>query len=340
MDQLDIQRSFWKRPEGKVGAVVLPLALVILGGATWIWLLPFMVSILANTLLTLGMGALLVFLIMAAFDKNVQAAAQFLFKRGMYQLTDSLYRIDPVGVLRVAITNMKQRIEDMTELKQQLKQHIQFLGRLIQSNAIASQRSAATAQREGTNKYDKFVEGRQADRLAGSNMDYKAALEQLQGVDKCLTTYIDVTTALAKDSTNEADNLEEKRNNLLKSHRILKAAAKTLKGHEEAMNMFNHGAQIIANERVQLLSEVDNFAQLITDTVGSIDIQAGIIGTDDAKVNEWTNSAAVLERKVDILLLGPGSSAKPLELPASNSREPVKVTGRKSTYFDTSSSDK
>lgn len=323
MDQ--IQKSFWKRPEGKVGAAVLPLMLIGGGLAVWVYLLPFLVSLLANTFLALGMIAVLIFLFFVAINPNVHAAVEFLFKRGMYKMTDALYKIDPVGVLRVATANMFNRVRDMKELKQQLAGHIQLLARTIQSNLAASQKSASIAEQESTNKYDKFVEKRQADRLANSNVDYRASLAQLQGIDQCLDTYIKVTTALAKDSTNEADNLEKDRNNLLKSHRILKSAAKTLKGHEEAMQMFNQGAQIIATERVQLLSEVDNFAQLITDTVGAIDINAGIIGTNDASVNEWSNNAAVLERKVDLLLLGSGS---PNVLATVVSNTPSKAAAR------------
>ena len=299
-----VQKSFWKKPEGKVGAIMLPLMLGGMGLAAWVYLLPFILSLLANTLAAVVMAAVLVFLFFTAINPNVHAAVEFLFKRGMYKMTDAIYRIDPIGVLRVAIINMNNKVREMAELKEQLSGHIKLLRRTIFNNATESKKAATAA--EGANKYDRFVESRQAERLANSNVDYKAALSQLEGIDKCLDTYIKVTMALAKDSKNEADIRERDRNNLLKSHRILKAAAKTLKGHEAAMDQFNHGVQIIVEERLQIVSEVDNFAQLITDTVGKIDINAGIIGTDSDSVHEWERNADVLEKKVDLLLLGPG----------------------------------
>lgn len=333
MEQIQIQKSFWRRPEGKTGMLMLPILVGALGLGLWVYALPFIVWALANTILALGMIAVLVFLFFVAINPNVHAAVEFLFKRSMYHLTDAIYKIDPIGVLRVAVLNMEQRVRDMTELKEQLQKHIRLLVATMRNNEAESNRSAARAGNESTNKYDKFVESRQADRLKNSNVDYQSALNQLKGIDSCLDTYIKVTTALAKDSTNEANTRERDRNNLLRSHRILKQAAKTLKGHEEAMNMFNHGVQIIVDERLTLLSEVDSFAQLITDTVGSIDINAGIIGTDSDSVNGWERSAAVLERKVDLLLLGPGTPDVLTNVTKASNKSGVTVPATKS-YSD------
>ena len=325
-----IQKSFWKRPEGKVGALVLPLLLGGVGLTIWVVILPFVLSVIANTLIVIPMIALLVALFFMAINPNVHAAVEFLFKRGMYNMTNAIYKIDPIGVLRVAVANMRQRVLDMGELKQQLQKHIRLLVQTMRNNEMESQRSTQRAGSDGTNKYDKFVEERQAARLQNSNLDYKAALTQLQGIDRCLDTYIKVTTALATDSDNEANVRERDRNNLLRSHKILRQAARTLQGHEEAMLMFNQGVQIIVDERLTLLSEVDSFAQLITDTVGGIDIQAGIVGTDSAAVNSWERNASVLEKKVDLLLLGPGNP-KELSAVAGDSKPKALAS---STWFE------
>jgi len=336
-----VKKSYWEKPEGKLGAGLLTVGTVgagIAGLLFWSQIVTWVIALLANTLIAAGLGIAVITLFFLATNPNIQAAIEFLFKRGTYNLTNAIYTIDPIGVLRVAVMNMRKKVKEMTALKQDLAQHVKLLARTIRQNEAESQKAAQSLER--LDKYDRFVEKRQAERLANSNVDYRAALKQLQGIDACLDIYIKVTTALAQDSENEANNQEKDRNNLLKSHRILKAAAKTLKDHEAAMDMFNQGLEILVAERTNLLAEVDNFAQIITDAVGKIDVDAGIVGPDGNTVNEWEQNAHVLEKKVDLLLLGPGQpnplntaiDATPKNLAYAN-RTTKRVTGR-STYTD------
>lgn len=319
------KKTYWNKPEGKVGAGLLTAGAVGAGLAgifLWSQIVTWVIALLANTLIAIGLGLALILTFFLVTDPNIRAAVEFLFKRGTYNLTNAIYTIDPIGVLRVAVINMRKKVAEMTTLKEQLAQHIALMARTIRQNAAESMKASQAA--ENSDKYARFVEKRQAERLANSNIDYKAALQQLQGIDACLDIYIKVTTALAQDSENEADNQEKDRNNLLKSHRILKQAAKTLKDHEAAMDMFNQGLEILVNERTNLLAEVDSFAQLITDAVGKIDVSAGIVGPDGNTVNEWEANAHILEKKVDLLLLGPGKPNPLLTaIDATPKREPV-----------------
>lgn len=324
MNQL-AKKSYWQKPEGKVGAGLLAAAPFLAGIAGlffWAQIVTWVVALLANTLLALGMIAVLIVLFFLATDPNIQAAVEYLFKRGTYTLTNAIYLIDPIGVLRVAAGKMWKSIKEMTGVKEQLSEHMKLLVRTIRQNMADA--SKATQAAEKLDKYGRYVESRQAERLTNSNVDYQEALRQLQGVDTCLDLCIKIKTALAQDAENEADNQEKVRNHLLKSHRILKAAAKTLKDHQEAVDMFNQGLEILVNERTTLMAEVDSFSQLITDAVGKIDVSAGIVGPNGEQVTEWEQNAHVLEKKVDLLLLGPGKP-NPLAtaIDATPRREPV-----------------
>lgn len=331
------KKTYWQKPEGKTGLALL-IGVGIAGLLLWSQIVTWVVALLANTLLAMGLLAVITLLVVLAMDPNMRAAVEFLFKRGTYNLTNAIYKIDPIGVLRVAVINMWKKVKEMMGLKDQLSQQIKLTIRTMRQNEADSQKAAQAA--ESSDKYNRFVEQRQAERLAASNVDYQDVLKQLQGIDACLDIYIKVTTALARDSENEANNQEKDRTMLLKSHRILKQAAKTLKDHEEAMDLFNQGLEILVTERTNLLAEVDNFAQLITDAVGKIDVNAGIVGPDGKTVNEWEQNAHILEKRVDLLLLGPGQP-NPLTnaIDATPRRESVAARKRGSTPGSTTYND-
>src|ERR1017187_3689658 len=72
-------KSFWKRPEGPFGMVVLA-ALIIGTGVGLYIILPFLITLLQNTLYAIGLTAALIAVLWLAFNPTFRAALKNLFQ--------------------------------------------------------------------------------------------------------------------------------------------------------------------------------------------------------------------------------------------------------------------
>src|SRR6202030_1359648 len=75
-------KSFWKRPEGPFGMVVL--AGLVLGGAVGFYeILPFLISMLTDTLHLIGLAAILISVLWLVFNPTFRTAVSNLFQNAV-----------------------------------------------------------------------------------------------------------------------------------------------------------------------------------------------------------------------------------------------------------------
>lgn len=328
MNQI-VNKSFWEKPEGKTGGLVLIALAATLLLVGWYFILPFLITLLANTLLAGVLAAVLITILFVVTNKHFQMVVSHIFKRSMFKLTDAIIVIDPIGVLRVRVANMWERVSKMTEVKQNLSKQIRLMKSSIASNEAERRRSAAGAE-NAKSKYDYYLQTRQRDRLERSNMTTQQWLGKLETMDKLIGKYIELTTVFAKDTDAEADVQERDRKQLLANYTVYKAAQKAMAGQEDELDMFNRALEFLVQEREQKFAEVDTFVDLIDGVVSGMDMETGVIDTDAmSQFEEW-------ERKADSLLLGPGEQNRFAQALDATPREMITSSGRKSyaTFFE------
>src|ERR1700730_34282 len=120
-------KNFWQRPEGTVGKGVL-----VLGGIAaaygFVQILPFLIAAATDTLhlaillgaatdplhLAILIGAILV-LIFIVTDKRVLTLGKLIFQSIMRFLTGLFIELDPIGILKNYIGEMKKNLGIMDE---------------------------------------------------------------------------------------------------------------------------------------------------------------------------------------------------------------------------------
>src|SRR6202022_3642494 len=126
-------KNFWQRPEGTVGKVVL-----VLGGIAvaygFVQLLPFLIAAATDTLrLAVLIGAILVFLFIVT-DKRVRTLSKLMFQSVMRYLTGLFIELDPIGILKNYIAEMKKNLGVMDEQLGNLNGSIRTLQNQIDTN--------------------------------------------------------------------------------------------------------------------------------------------------------------------------------------------------------------
>ncbi len=105
-------KSFWEKPEGTTG-MLFGTGLVLGGGYLLYKALPYLITLLENTLyaagLFIGVGALLYVLL----DPKFRTLIWYIYKSIMRSVTGMFVQIDPIGILESYIDSLKDNLHKM-----------------------------------------------------------------------------------------------------------------------------------------------------------------------------------------------------------------------------------
>src|SRR5260370_39949514 len=137
-------KSFWQRPEGRVGKIVLVLA-GLAAAYGFVQILPWLIAAAASTLtLALLVGALLLFLFLVT-NHRVLTLGKLIFQSIMRYLTGLFIELDPIGILKNYIAEMKKNLAVMDEQLGNLNGSIRTLQNQIDANQKEAEHSMALA---------------------------------------------------------------------------------------------------------------------------------------------------------------------------------------------------
>src|ERR1700760_3409875 len=105
-------RSFWERKEGFTGQVV-GVALVCGAGALLYRALPTIITLLENTLYASVLGVVAVALFFVTTDKRFWRLGAWAYVSAMRRLTQVFVEVDPIGIMKNYIEDLKKKLADM-----------------------------------------------------------------------------------------------------------------------------------------------------------------------------------------------------------------------------------
>ncbi len=212
----DELKSFWSRPEGKTGMIfiVLAAAAAVYG---WAQIVPFIVSMLADTLHMVYLAAMLAAVLFVIFSSRTH----LLFRLLMRWITGLIIDIDPIGILKDHLSQMRKRRDVMSQQISNVSGQIQYLKNIIDKNsAMANEnmRLAAHAKKIATSTADQNEQLRmalqmkakanQAGRLQKSNLSYQQLLNKLQNIYDLLSKWAVHIDFYIEDTDNEVKQAE------------------------------------------------------------------------------------------------------------------------------------
>ncbi len=130
-------KSFWSRPEGKTGMIFIVLAAAALVYG-WAQIVPFIVSMLADTLHMVYLAAILGAVLFVIFSSRTH----LMFRLLMRAITGMIINIDPIGILKDHLSQMRKRRDVMSQQISNVSGQIQYLKDIINKNqALATTRT-------------------------------------------------------------------------------------------------------------------------------------------------------------------------------------------------------
>jgi TolA-binding protein len=289
-------KSFWKRPEGVTGALFLALA--IFGGGYLV--LTSIASIVAFVMTTLGAFISLMVLgtiLFMALDGKSRALFGYMYKSAMRWITGIFVQIDPIGILKSYVEDLKSNLTKMNRQIAQLRGQMHKLKEIILNNKkeISSNLTMANQASEVNKKAQMLLKSRKAGRLQDSNLKLEDLYSKMEVLYRVLSKMYENSEILVEDIQDQVMVKDQERKAILASNSAMKSAMSVIKGDPDKKAMFDAALESIADDVSQKVGEMERFMEVSQGFMQSIDLQNGVFEEEGLKMLEkWENESVSL----------------------------------------------
>lgn len=324
-------RSFWQRPEGKTGALVLALVLAaILFGAISLW--PLIIGAFSSGI---GLAVILIVLglvLYMALDPNMRSLIWYFYKKSMRWITGLFVKIDPISILKTYISDLKDNVKKMHRQIAQLRGQMHQLQEVIYNNnkSIEANIEQASEARQRDKRNVMILKSRKAGRLKESNMRLEDMYNRMEILYRVLRRMYENSEILLEDLKDQVHLKDQERRAIQASHTAMRSAMDVVKGDGDKKEMFDRALEAVADDVSQKVGEMEEFMLMSEDFMNSIDIQNGVFedkGLQLLKKWEQESDSLLLGEEKDDLLSNASDDGEFLDL-----NEPVKKPIREENH--------
>lgn len=329
-------KSFWRKPEGVTGALVL--AGVLLGGGYLV--ATFTAAIIAFLSSTAGLVVGLITLgviIFMAIDPKTRALVSYMYKSFMRWITGLFVQINPIVILKSYVDDLKENLRKMNRQISKLRGQMHVLKEMIIKNQkeIKSNMAMASKAKASNKNAQMILKSRKAGRLKDSNIKLEDLYRKMEVLYRVLGKMYENSSILVEDVQDQVQVKETERKALMAGHSAMKSAMNVIKGDNDKKAMFDAALEAIADDVSHKVGEMEQFMDMSESFMKSVDLQNGVFEEEGLKMLEkW-------EAQSTSLLLG--TAKEELILQANNEEDildlehPIKepeVLGRDNQYDD------
>ncbi len=326
-------KSFWQRPEGVTGAVFL--GALILGGGYLLSMLP-LAAILSSTVYLAGTLMALAAVIFIALDSKTRTLVSYMYKSAMRAITGLFVQIDPIGILKSYVDDLKNNLRQMNKQIGKLRGQMHKLKELIVNNRRQIQENISLAGRAKTagKQAEVILKTRKAGRLKESNAKLEALYKKMEVLYRVLTKMYENSEILLEDVKDQVMIKDQERKAIHASHSAMKSAMSVIKGDKDARYMFDMALEAVADDVSKKVGEMERFMDMSSEFMNSVDLQNGVFEEQGMKMLEkWEKEGASLllgEEKDDIIVAANNDEeVLDLNVPV---KTPVRVEGHRNQY--------
>ncbi len=330
-------KSFWSKPEGVTGAVVLG-GLLIGGGILAFTLLPFILSALQTTLGIVVTLVALAAIVYMALDPKMRNLVSYGYKSIMRWITGLFVQIDPIGILKSYVDDLKDNLRKMNRQISQLRGQMHKLKELIVNNKkqIQSNLHLASEARDKNKQNIMILKSRKAGRLKESNVKLEDLYKKMEVLYRVLSKMYENSEILMEDVKDQVEVKEVERKAIRASHSAMTSAMSVITGDPDKRAMFDQAMEAVADDVANKVGEMERFMEMSANFMESVDLQNGVFEEEGMKMLEkWEREGVslILGNEKEDLVLQANDDGDVLDLDSPVAR-PVRVENNHQNQYD------
>ena len=298
-------KTFWEKPEGKTGAIFLVGLFALIAYAVLSIGIGAIVAFGASLVGKIAIFGALALLIFMAIDGKSRTVISYMYQSIMRKITSIFVTIDPIGILKNYVHDMEKNLKKLVKQIGGIKGQMRQLKTNVTTNNAEIEKNmsiARQAKKIGDEK-QLILSSRKAARLKESNVKYVALHKKLSVLYRVLTKMYTNSEILLEDTKDQVRVKEQEAKAIKASHSAMRSAMSIIKGDPDKRAMFDQAMGHITDDVANKVGEMEQFMEMSSDFMNSIDIQNGMFEEKGLKMLEE------YEKKSTLMLLGGAEDA-------------------------------
>lgn len=284
-------KNFWERPEGITGGLTMAAIIGGIGYALYATnILKIIGDLAKNGIYMAAMLAGLVGVLYVLLDPKFRNLIWYMYKSFMRWITGIFVQIDPIGILKSYIDDLRDSLRKMNTQIANLKNQMYQLSETIRQNQREMQNNLGLASKakETGRESIMVLKARKAGRLQESNMKLEDLYKRMEVLYRVLTKMYENSEIMLEDLTDQVAVKEIEYKAIKASHSAMRSAQAILTGNNDKKYMYDMALEAMANDVGQKVGEMERFMDMSKNFMESIDLQNGVFEEDGlAMLEKW-----------------------------------------------------
>ncbi len=310
---------------------------ILIGGGFLLFsVLPFLIGLVQTTLGLVTTLLILGAVIYMALDPKMRNLVWYMYKSVMRWVTGMFVKIDPIGILKSYVEDLKANLTKMSQQINKLRGQMHKLKELMLNNQkqIKTNLEIASQAKRSNQQNVVILKSRKAGRLQESNMKYEDLYKKMEIMYRVLTKMFENSQIMQEDIADQVEVKEQERKAIHASNSAMRSAMSIIQGDKDKRAMFDQALEAVADDVSQKVGEMERFMELSDNFMKSIDLQNGVFEEEGLKMLEkWEveGVSKLLGTEKESILSRANNDADVLDLNAPLTR-PEKVGVHKNQY--------
>lgn len=285
-------KSFWQRPEGKLGGVIL-LATGIAGLYGFSLILPWLILLLANTIEAAVLGVVLFCILCVLSSRRFRNMVSNIFQSSMRFVTGIFVEIDPIGILENTLERTEEALRKLGKAVAGVNGAKQAIQSQMSKNTSIIEKAKSLkdqADQSLSNEKDQLIRQRlildrqrqlqEVGRRMHSNDKLQVILTQTTKMYGMLVRFRNLGDFNVENTRAEIENAKSERKTIQESYRGMSFARKIISGDPEQLRLYNQSLEFLAEDNARKLGEIEDFADYSQKYLTEMDLEQGAAASD------------------------------------------------------------
>ena len=289
------KKSFWKRPEGITGGLVLTgvvVGVAVLFERILAALLPLISTPAGLIGLLLGLGALIFF----ALDAKARNLVFYFYQSLKRWITGLFVKIDPNSILKTFIEDLEDSLRNLSKQIGALRGQMRQLKGTMDGNNADIRKNMGLAEQAQKKNDDKSLTlaTRKAGRLQEANAKYEALYQRMEVMYRILTKMYENSEIVLEDTKDQVQLKEQEYRAISASHGAIRSAMSIISGDPDQRARFDLALESLASEVSNKVGEMERFMDTSRNLMASIDLQNGVFEEEGLQLLERWERESIL----------------------------------------------
>ena len=284
-------KTFWQRPEGIPGAIML---IGIIGGLGYMLMksLPTLIELAENIWYLAAMCGGLFVVGYMLLDPKVRTLIWYFYKSIIRKATGVFIQLDPVAIIEGFLDDLRDKMKTMESQIGSLKGQIRKIKNKISEKEEKKNYYlglANAARKKGDNAMMN-LNSRKAMREEDASKKFailRDKTEKLYTVLDKMKRYSDI---MVQDISHEVEMKKEEREIIRTSHSVMKSAVNIINGNSDRKVMFDQAMEFIVDDIGMRIGEMERFMDVSADFMNNMDLENAMYEERGLQaLDEWAN---------------------------------------------------